>query len=86
MGKETIVGMKAQLRERAKELEAAELACRALQGEKEGVVETRTHLETEVRDLELQIEELQGVVTDREASMENLKMQIEDFEKELMGL
>ena len=39
-----------------------------------------------MRDLELQIEELQGVVTDREASMENLKMQIEDFEKELMGL
>ena len=39
-----------------------------------------------MKELELQLEELQGAVQDREASMETLKTQIEDFEKELLGL
>ena len=43
-------------------------------------------MEAEMKELELQLEELQGAVQDREASMETLKTQIEDFEKELLGL
>ena len=80
------MGMKAQLKERRKELNSANQAYQVLFEEKESQIETSKLLENEIKDLEGQIDELQGVVQDREQSMENLKMQIEDFEKELLGL
>ena len=57
-----------------------------LHDEKENVLEMNANLSNEIRDLEFQVEDLQNVVHSREASMDNLKMQIEDFEKELLGL
>ena len=57
-----------------------------LHDEKENVLEMNANLSTEIRDLEFQVEDLQNVVQSREASMDNLKRQIEDFEKELLGL
>ena len=86
VSKDTIMGMKAQLKGKRNELNAANRAYQVIYDEKESSLETNKLLENEIKDLELQIEEMQGVVQDREASMENLKMQIEDFEKELLGL
>ena len=57
-----------------------------LHDEKENVLEMNANLSNEIRDLEFQVEYLQNVVHSREASMDNLKRQIEDFEKELLGL
>lgn len=57
-----------------------------LHDEKENVLEMNANLSNEIRDLEFQVEDLQNVVHSREASMDNLKRQIEDFEKELLGL
>lgn len=39
-----------------------------------------------MKDQENQIEELQAIIEDREISMENLKQQIDEFEKELLTL
>ena len=57
-----------------------------LHDEKENVLEMNANLSNEIRDLEFQVEDLQNVVHSREASMDNLKRQIEDCEKELLGL
>lgn len=43
-------------------------------------------MESDMKDQENQIEELQAIIEDREISMENLKQQIDEFEKELLTL
>ena len=54
--------------------------------ESEGFVEQTKLLEQDLKDQEFQNEELQGIIEERNQAMENHKVQIEDFEKELVGL
>ena len=54
--------------------------------ESEGFVEQTRLLEQDLKEQEYQNEELQGVIDERNIAMENHKVQIEDFEKELLSL
>ena len=57
-----------------------------LMEDKEGIIEQNRLMEQDLKEQEYQNEELQGIIDERNQAMENHKMQIEDFERELLSL
>ena len=54
--------MKRRLRQKRKELFSTDQANRMLGDERQSLIEANEHMEGEMKELELQLEELQGVV------------------------